>query len=371
MKKVVHLTSAHPRYDQRILWRECCSLCEHGYDVTLVVNDAKESESLKNGVQILSTGFVPKGRRQRMTEGVRRVYELGLAQNADIYHLHDPELLTVALKFKQQGKKVIFDSHEIHGEDIKAKKYLPFLVRNLIAFAYTAYESYVCGRIDGVIIPTRFDGKDVFAGRCRRFSMVENYPRASEYEGIEIPSYHVREGVCYSGSLTPQRGITNLAKAGAMTLTDIVLMGSFSSEAYRREILESNRGHIRYLGLITDRKELFRTYTECAIGVSLLLDDGQFKKLEIMPTKVYEYMAMEMPVLVSDFPYNRALIEKYQFGLTANPEDVSDIASKIRWLLDHPEEAEVMGKNGKRLLTEQFTWDVAEKELLKLYQEIE
>ena len=115
MKKVVHLTSAHPRYDQRILWRECYSLREHGYDVTLIVNDAQKNEILENGIKILSTGFVPKGRRQRMTEGVARVYELGMAQDANIYHLHDAELLTIALKLKKQGKRVVFDSHEFYG----------------------------------------------------------------------------------------------------------------------------------------------------------------------------------------------------------------------------------------------------------------
>ena len=87
MKKVVHMTSAHLRYDQRILWRECFSLREHGYDVTLIVNDAQENEVLENGIRILSTGFVPQGRRERMTEGVKRVYELGIVQNADIYGL--------------------------------------------------------------------------------------------------------------------------------------------------------------------------------------------------------------------------------------------------------------------------------------------
>ena len=77
-------------------------------------------------------------------------------------------------------------------------------------------------------------------------------------------------------------------------------------------------------------------------------------------------------VLISDFPYNRKIIEKYRFGLAANPNDVNDIAAKIRWLLEHPKEAEEMGKSGRRLLAERFTWEcAAEPELLRLYREIE
>ena len=106
--------------------------------------------------------------------------------------------------------------------------------------------------------------------------------------------------------------------------------------------------------------------------MGLLIDDGQYGKMEGLPTKVYEYMAAEMPVLISDFPYNRKIIEKHRFGLVANPTDVEDIAAKITWLLEHPEEAEKIRKNGKRLLEAEFTWErAAEPELLRLYREIE
>ena len=372
MKKVVHLTSVHPRYDQRILWRECCSLREHGYDVTLVVNDAQDNETLENGVKIMSTGFVPQGRWERMTEGVKRVYELGIAQSANIYHLHDPELLRIALRVKQQGKTVIFDSHEIYGIQIRTKAYIPSLLRNAIANIYTAYETYVCKRINGVIVPAKYDGKNPFVGRAPRCVYVNNYPRVSEYEGVAIPPYDIRKNVCYSGGLTAARGITNLVDAGQQAGVTVVLAGEFSSEEYKQEILENDSTQVRYLGFMKKRKDIFEMYARCAVGAALLRNVGQYSAVGNLPTKVYEYMAMEMPVLLSNFPYNRNLVEKYNFGLVANPDDTDDIAAKIRWLLDHPKEAEEMGKNGRRLLKEKFTWErAAESELLRLYREVE
>ena len=373
MKKVVHLTSAHPRYDQRILWRECCSLREHGYDVTLIVNDAQKKELLENGIKILSTGFVPKGRRQRMTEGVAKVYELGMAQDASIYHLHDAELLTIALNLKKQGKRVVFDSHEFYGEQIKTREYIPAFARSIIAKSYHAYETHVCNKIDGVIVPAFYDGKETFFGRAKRIAHVNNYPRQSEYRTADIPAYSERKGVCYSGGLSENRGVTKLVEAGTVADAKIILAGRFSSPAYEKEILgNTGFGRVEYCGFINNREELFALYACCAVGASLLIDDGQYGKMEGFPTKVYEYMAMEMPVLISDFPYNRKLIEKYHFGLTADPSDVVDIAEKIKWLLKHLKEAEEMGKNGKRLLEEQFTWErAAEPELLRLYREVE
>ncbi len=373
MIKVVHLTSAHPRYDQRILWRECFSLHEHGYDVTLVVNDTQGNETLENGIRILSTGFVPQGRWHRMTEGVARVYEVALAQDADIYHLHDPELLRIALQLKQNGKKVIFDSHEFYGEQIKTRGYIPAFARNFVARSYYLYETYVCRKIDGVVVPAFYNGKETFLGRAKRIVHVNNYPRHSEYQSIDIPAYGERKGICYSGGLSENRGITNLVKAGKIARYKIFLAGKFSSSAYKKQILDGvSSNEVEYIGYINDREDMFSFYARCAIGVGLLVDDGQYGKMEGLPTKVYEYMAAAMPVLISDFPYNRKIIELYHFGLVANPTDAEDIAAKITWLLEHPKKAEEMGKNGKRLLEEQLTWEcVAEPELLRLYRDIQ
>ncbi|MBQ8698878.1 MAG: hypothetical protein IJ521_07760, partial [Schwartzia sp.] len=126
--------------------------------MTLIVNDNQENEMLDNGIKILSTGFVPQGRWQRMTGGVKRVYELGLAEDADIYHLHDAELLTIALKLKKHGKKVIFDSHEVYGEVIKGREWIPITLRKGLSAAYNIYETYISKRIDAVIQVGKYDG---------------------------------------------------------------------------------------------------------------------------------------------------------------------------------------------------------------------
>lgn len=373
MKKVVHISSAHPRYDQRILWRECCSLREHGYDVTLVVNDEQENEILENGISIISTGFRPNGRHQRMTEGVRRVYLLALALDADIYHLHDAELLLIALQLKRKGKKVIFDSHETYGEVIKGREWIPSVLRESISWSYNKFETYVCRRIDGVVYVGKYDGKDYFEGRAQRVVYVGNFPRLGEFEGVFIPPYQSRSGICYSGNISKDVGILNTLRAAEIANAKMMLAGKFESDEFRNMYFEQDNNRVtQYFGFL-NRKELFAFYSKCAVGMCALPDDnGQRKKDNSFNTKVYEYMAMEMPVILSDWPYRRQMIEQYQFGVVVNPDDVDDISSKIRWLLDHPKEAETMGKNGKRLLMEQFTWEhAAEAELLRLYREIE
>ena len=109
MIRVCHRTSAHDEEDIRMFHKECVSLARAGYEVYLV--ERGESRE-KNGVHIVGVGDLPRSRRKRMTESVRRVYEAARALDADIYHLHDPELISCGLKLKKAGKKVIFDSTE-------------------------------------------------------------------------------------------------------------------------------------------------------------------------------------------------------------------------------------------------------------------
>ena len=73
MKKVTHLTSAHPRYDTRIFLKECTSLAAHGYSVSLIVADGKGDEQ-KNNVAIYDVG-ASKGRFDRIRNAPKRVFK--------------------------------------------------------------------------------------------------------------------------------------------------------------------------------------------------------------------------------------------------------------------------------------------------------
>ena len=372
MVKICHISSAHPRYDTRILYRECASLKENGYDVTFVVNDNLPEEYV-DGVHILTTGLSNRLKRlRRMTKGVSSVYKIALEADADLYHLHDPELLLIALKLKKHGKKVIFDSHENYYEQIKTKEYLPKLVRIMIASIYLKYETYVCRKIDGVIMPATVGGRSTFENRCKSFTLVNNLPRLSEFKNdkLEIKAYKDRADICYSGGLTYARGIFHLAKASAIAGQKLVLAGRFSPESFGEDILNGKYSeNIIYRGFMS-REDTYKMYSECAIGMSTLLDVGQYAKGDNLPTKVYEYMAMEMPVILSNFPYYTKAVEEYGFGLTTDPANPEDIAEKIRYLMEHKNEAEAMGKRGREAVEKVFNWSVAEKNLLDLYREI-
>ena len=88
------------------------------------------------------------------------------------------------------------------------------------------------------------------------------------------------------------------------------------------------------------------------------------------PTKVYEYMAAGLPVIASDFPRWRAIVEDSGCGLCVDPGDAGALARAIAWILDHPQEANAMGANGRRAVETRYSWESEARTLAGLYEAV-
>ena len=97
-----HLTSVHKDGDVRIFHKECVSLYKAGFDVTCVL--ANVEERTMDGVKIETVNHIHKSRLDRMRKTVKLVYKKALEIDADIYHIHDPELLKTGLKLLNKGR---------------------------------------------------------------------------------------------------------------------------------------------------------------------------------------------------------------------------------------------------------------------------
>lgn len=365
--RIAHLTSAHPRDDGRIFLKECLSLSAQGHAVTLVVADGLGDES-RSGVFVIDVGR-SNGRLGRMLCGTRRVLRRALELDADVYHIHDPELLMICLTLKRRGKKVIFDAHEDVPKQILGKHYLRPALRKTIAWALARYERYVCRRLDGVITATptiRQKFLDIHPNSVD----INNFPLIGELDAASDAGKSEHE-VCYVGSIAAIRGIHELIHALELTQTDtgLNLVGSFV-ESHTEEVVRGLPGWSKvHAWGVQGRAGVRDAMARSVAGLVTLHPTPNY--IESLPIKMFEYMSAGIPVIASDFPLWRDIIQGSQCGVCIDPLDPAQIASAIDELVLNPYKARQMGQNGRRAVLERYNWAAEEKKLLTFYERLQ
>lgn len=363
MCRIAHLTSAHPRNDPRIFIKQCRTLAANGYDVTLVVADGK-GDAHMDGVAIADVGRLP-GRLQRIVKTTRKVFDKALALNADIYHFHDPELIPAGLKLKRRGKTVIFDSHEDVSRQLQGKPYLGPVSRRVLPALFSAYERFACSRFDGIVTATPFI-RDAFLKINPVTVDINNFPIIDELAGADSWSTKRKE-VCYVGAISGIRGIRQLVEASTLLRSGarLNLAGRFFDPAAETEV-RAHPGwqHVSDLGFL-DRAGIRDVMSRSLAGLVTLLPLPNH--IDSLPTKMFEYMSSGIPVIASNFPLWRDIIEGNRCGICVDPLDPHAIAAAIDHLVTHPDIARSMGERGRQAVLEKYNWGIEAARLTDFY----
>lgn len=364
------MTSAHERYDIRIFEKECKSLASHGYDVSLIVNDQLPNETVDQ-VKIISTNFKPKSRLDRMLNSKKKIFKKALEVDADIYHYHDPELMPIGNKLKKRGKKVIFDSHENYPLQIEEKEYIPKFIRYTIVKMYYLYETFSAKRIDAVVFPCTYHSKNPFENRAPKTVFLDNVPILNDlYLKFDVDAVKEKNTICHIGSLTYDRGISHNIQAANHAKANLILAGYLTPDCYNLKVKSMMEySCVNYRGFV-NRDELVEIYRKSMVGLCTILNVGQYNQGDNLNTKVYEYMSMGLPVIITDYPFARKVLKTYKFGMTVDPENVDEISEAISYLLKNPDVAKEMGNNGRLAIKEKFNWTIEERKLISLYESL-
>jgi glycosyltransferase involved in cell wall biosynthesis len=364
---VTHLTSVHPRYDTRIFLKQCRSLAKAGYDVSLVVADGKGDET-KDGVKIFDVG-PSRGRIDRMFNTTRRVFAKARELDAEVYHLHDPELIPMGLVLKRMGKKVIFDSHEDVPRQLIGKPYLNMPAKKVLAKGVSVFEKFACKRLDAVIAATPFI-RDKFLKINPNTVDINNFPMLGELATDQIDWADKQSQVCYVGGIGTVRGIREMVRAMEFVTSDVHLQlgGRFSEKSVEDEVKDyPGWSKVDELGWL-DRSEVREVLKRSMAGLVTLRPIINY--IDALPVKMFEYMSAGVPVIASHFPLWREIVEGNDCGVCVDPLNPEEIAGAIDFLVSHPERAEEMGRNGQRAVQERYNWGNEEGKLLSLYGKV-
>jgi glycosyltransferase involved in cell wall biosynthesis len=366
--KVCHFTSVHPWNDTRIFHKMCKSLAKPGHEVHLVAARGPEiSERYISDVHIHRISD-PVNRLARIIRTTRAVLVMAESLSADIYHFHDPEFLPWAVRFQDRvGAPVIYDAHEDYRVHM-GKHWLPKCLHGLASASVGYFEDEAVRSLAAVVSATPHIAKR-FANHPNSM-VVQNFPSVDEFTPTKFGSERRHGAFTYVGSISEARGIVEMIQALSLAGPEVrlFLAGTWSPTSLR-ETCSRLKGWARVedLGFI-DRSAVGELLATVQGGIVVLHDLNNY--LNSYPVKLFEYMAAGIPVIASDFPLWREIVEETGCGFLVNPLDPQAIANAMTWILDHPEEAVEMGRRGQKTVREKYNWDREAIKLLTLYKKL-
>ncbi|GGE04984.1 glycosyl transferase [Marinithermofilum abyssi] len=367
-EKVMIMSSVHIYNDSRILHKQAVSLARAGYDVELHAL-ADFGEKWIQGVKVV--GLRPhRSKWERLVNGWR-LYRRALSSGADRFHFHDPELLPWGWLLKRKTRSsVIYDAHEDLPKQIHTKPWIPKPMRSPLSRLVHRVEKGLAKSLSAVVTATESIARQFTDAGVRRVEVIKNYPLPMEVEPAGERDEVNR--ILYVGGISYLRGykemiemMDHLPKELEAELHLIGPLQHIREEDRDEERLREKKvflhGRIPF-------EEVKGWLSKGKVGLVCLHPIENYR--ESLPIKLFEYMAAGLPVVATDFPLWREIVTGSDCGLMTDPLNPEEMAEKVARILQDPERREEMAEHGRRAHREIYNWQVEEKKLLQLYQEL-
>lgn len=369
--KIMMASSVHVWTDTRIFFKEAQTLASNGFQVSFYAIDFESEKSVIPNLKM--TYLKPVKRWQRVSHW-KFLYKEMLKSDAKHFHFHDPELLLVARKLKRKVKNEItitYDMHEHIPAAIKTKQWIPTIIRKPLAKLITVIEKKLMRNCDTVIFAEK-SYKDNYEELLLQKVDVLNYPV------FDNTNWKKQKQDCltlvYVGVLTEQRGIYNMLELAVALKAKMngnfrmnIIGPIFTDEATLNAFIQKHQleenvtlyGRMQY-------KDIWNFYQQADIGLCLLHPTPN--NLNSHSTKLFEYMAAELPIIATDFPDFIDILTTNNCGKTGDIFNAEVLADLVLEMDADKKMLEDMGRNGRVAFDKFYNWKNEEKKLIAIYK---
>jgi glycosyltransferase involved in cell wall biosynthesis len=368
---VCHVSTAHPAGDARILHKECATLAAAGYRVILV---AQHSRRETNDGVIIEPLPPVRGKLERLVRLQGRAALAAARQRAAVYHIHDPELIPLALLARVLWRRrVVYDMHELYSEDLVARLgRTRWLVR---AAFHSVLERWPLRMFDLVVFATESLRQEMPAPDAAVTLMNLPTIETGRLNAGSIPWERRQHDVIHLGSISPPRlsfmlEVVRRVAAEHPAFQWLFLGITPSSVEWARSNYDSDflDRHVAFLRHVTHLEALDHVRAS-RIGFSYHPLERRF--LVAIPMKVFEYMQMEVPVVSTALPELTRLLSADRDAVLIDGEDPEAYAQGIAALLADPERAQALGRAGRARILDGLNWEASEaSKLLAAYGDV-
>lgn len=360
-----------PNEDTRV-YREALTLVKAGYETTVFCwarrMDKYETkwDVEREGIKVvrifekLDGGFISKvrGFRRAMKQLQSKVEEY----EADIIHAHDLETLEAATNAsKKNGAKVIFDSHEDWPM-------MEIVQSWFIGKYYERKQKKLIKMVDAVLTVS-----DELALRLGGGTVLYNSEPLDIVEQTVDNHRFGLDGVVagYIGGLRKpilEEILEATSKVNALSLLIVggppKGRGGYNQMIEELEEMAEEKGaNAKFTGPLP-YSMMNECYAACDILIVGHYVDEKLRDYAI-PKKLLDAMAYKIPVVVGPYEARRKIVERYNCGIVSD-----DWAKTLTSLSNDKKLRKEMGNNGFKAFKMNYSWDIQEKKLLKVYNNL-
>ena len=376
---VLVVTSIHKDFDARI-WRHCTSISERGYAVGLIAPWEKSAELNASGVDLISFTRV-NGRFPRLFLVPLRVLPRILVNmhRYRIVHFHDIDLLPW-MALVSFFKPVVYDVHENYPEEMLTREWVPNRLRVFLFWFVKILQWLLASIIRNIVIcvPSQirhFRGKRFRRCVLRNYSSQKIASSSTVFVSNEFKTKTVK--VVFSGGHYESNGslllleIAKLVRKRNNTVQFIVI-DRFADRDFKQLFFATrDQFGLKNNVLIEPPVPAPLIAELLAKGDIAIAPNLRILKQELaIPTKLFEYMAVGLPIVSSDLPYPKKLLNRCHCGILAQPEEPESFADAICELASNSDLRRRYGQVGRQGFLDHYTWESQVPRLLQFYDEI-
>jgi glycosyltransferase involved in cell wall biosynthesis len=270
------------------------------------------------------------------------------------------------------GRPVIFDCREDYEGYARQRRGIPGVLRPFLARLVRAQVRDAARSSDATVVADQGTA-DLLRPYARRLLVLHNFPRVELFDNTQaapadkpydivlhgsLPKYHLEVCLSIDAALV-ERG----CHAHWFLIGKIPELNWLNQELTRRGITE--RFHLKDF---IPHREIARELTKAKVGIIPLPNLPKFQNN--IPQKLFEFMAMGIPVVLSDLPPSRPFVSDGMSAIMVSPDDHTAYAEAIIRLLTDRRLREKMGEESRKRIIEEYNWERESQKLLGLYREL-
>ncbi len=373
--RVCHFSSVHSIHDTRVFSRECVSLAKY-FDVTLIAIGNFSGQ--KQGVRIIGIPLA-KTKLERFFGTTFKVFVSAIKTEADIFHIHDAEMLPFALVLGLLGKNVVYDIHENTKQDILLKPWLKQDLKAKAARMYDALLKFSSRFVHYIPVVANDQFLPIFHVKHKQYTVIQNFADVDEMRKYKVedrlilPDNHI----FYVGMIKDMyydfnvliEAVHQLKQKGFIVFVHAVgyfganVKHDFEDNKYWHEVKEQ----IHFYGKLS-MDTAYKISMQCKLGICLKNQPEEI--LVSHERKFFEYMAVALPSVFCQSKIYKDINDKYKIGEAIDLKSAEQMALAIQIILSNDDEYRLMQANCIKASEEKYNWKSQENLLVNLYESL-